>query len=151
MPPATRLSIQADLPKVLSMVQALAAHHGDTATVTHETPIRDTGGLVPWITLIVAEENGALLVYAALCPLILLQYGARGLDLHHLFVAPNSRGMGVREALIDASVAHARDVECGYLTVGTDHRNAKAAQTYLAAGFEPLLPPGPRFRMKFEA
>ena len=58
---------------------------------------------------------------------------------------------GAGRALIAASVAHTRGMGCRYMTVGTDNRNAKVGQLYVAAGFEPLPPPGPRFRMKFEA
>jgi hypothetical protein len=34
--------------------------------------------------------------------------------------------------------------------VGTHPDNRAAAQVYLKTGFDPLPPPGPRFRIKFD-
>ncbi|NNE51183.1 MAG: GNAT family N-acetyltransferase [Sulfitobacter sp.] len=130
------------------MVRALAAHHGDLATVQLEDLHRDTMGDAPWATLLVAVQVQEPVGYALLCPLIQLQYGARGMDMHHLFVRPDQRGKGLSHALIDASLNAARAAHCRYLTVGTQGDNRVAQRVYLRAGFDPLPPPGPRFRIK---
>jgi GNAT superfamily N-acetyltransferase len=148
MPPVTRLAIPEDFPAILSMINALAAHHGDISTATLETLARDARGPVPWITLIVAEEGSALVGYAALCPLAQVQFGARGMDMHHLFVAKSNRGTGVGRALIDASIAQARSVGCRYVMVGTHPENRSAQAIYSAMGFELRPEGGPRFRIR---
>ena len=130
------------------MVRALAAHHGDTPLATPDSLARDALGPSPWLRLLVAEGKRGLLGYAALCPLAQLQFGVRGMDMHHLFVAPEARGTGIGRALIDASLALARAEDCRYMVVGTHPDNSAAAAVYRAAGFEDLPPPGPRFRMK---
>ncbi|MGJ8545949.1 MAG: GNAT family N-acetyltransferase [Sulfitobacter sp.] len=143
-----RLATPADLPAVQPLIHALAAFHGDTPSVTLDQLHRDTQTPRPWITLLLAHEGNTLLGYAALTPLAQLHYGLRGMDMHHLFVSQNARGKGAGRCLIDASLAHARQNACHYLTVGTHPDNAAAAALYRAAGFDPLPPPGPRFRMK---
>jgi GNAT superfamily N-acetyltransferase len=138
----------ADLPCVLEMVQGLAAHHGDVAQVTLADLRRDCLGEVPWARVLVAAKSGKVLGYAALCPLVQMQFGVRGMDMHHLFVAADARGSGVGRALIDASIALTKSLGCRYMTVGTHPDNEEAAQVYRAAGFDSLPPPGPRFRIR---
>lgn len=139
-----------DLPAVLEMIKGLAAHHDDTAAVTLSTLERDVMGAAPWLTVLVAEQGKVLLGYTALCPMAQLQFGVRGMDLHHLFVSPQARGLGLSKQLIDASIAAAKDQGCRYMTVGTHPDNVTAQGIYLAAGFEPLDGIGPRFRIKFD-
>lgn len=140
--------IPADLTEVLEMVQALAAHHGDTATLTLETLTRDALGDAPWLRFLVAEQGRRLIGYAALCPMAQLQFGARGMDMHHLFVAHDQRGTGVGRALIAETLSVCRALGCVAVTVGTDPKNVAAARVYQTAGFKPVPPPGPRFRMR---
>lgn len=147
----TRLAARRDLHAVLEMAHALAAHHGDTATLTLAQLERDTLGDAPWITLIVAERATTLLGYATLCPLVQMQFGVRGMDIHHLFVLPDARGQGVGRQLIDATIIQSQQMGCRYIMVGTHPDNTAAQDIYLAAGFEKAPIPGPRFRMKFAA
>lgn len=140
----------ADLPHVYDMICQLAAHHGDAPTLTPETLARDTGGRSSWVTIIVAEHEGALIGYAALCPRITLQYAARGLDIHHLFVVQAHRGKGIGRVLTEAALAEARARACQYVTVGTHPDNIEAQEIYRQLGFETLDPPGPRFRISLE-
>ncbi|MEP5728940.1 MAG: GNAT family N-acetyltransferase [Sulfitobacter sp.] len=137
-----------DIGEVLDMVRGLANHHNDTATLTPEQLSRDALGPAPWLHILVAETAQTLVGYAALCPLAQLQFGVRGMDMHHLFVRASSRGTGIGRALIDASLVVATAQNCGYMTVGTHPDNTAAANVYLAAGFDRLDPPGPRFRIK---
>jgi len=137
-----------DMQSLLDMVQGLAAHHGDTALATLDDLQRDCLGPAPWLRVLVAEEADALVGYVALCPLAQMQFGMRGMDIHHLFVRENLRGTGIGRCLIDASLSLSKTLGCRYMTVGTHPKNAAAGQVYLAAGFEPASPPGPRFRMR---
>lgn len=137
--------IETDLPDVLRMISALAAHHGDTAAVTEGDLRRDALGAYPWVHVLVAEGMG----YAALCPLAQLQFGVRGMDLHHIFVDEGARGKGVGRALIDAALECAKSAGARYLTVGTHPDNVIAQNIYRAVGFEEISVSGPRFRMKW--
>jgi GNAT superfamily N-acetyltransferase len=136
---------QEDLPHVLAMVQALAAHRGDQASVDLATLQRDVLGAVPWVRVLVAHGADGMVGYAALRPLAQVQFGRRGMDMQNLFVMPQFRGQGVGKALIKACEEHARALGCATLAVGTHPDNADAQQVYLHAGFEQRPPPGPRF------
>ncbi|QFT57886.1 Aminoglycoside N(6')-acetyltransferase type 1 [Sulfitobacter sp. THAF37] len=131
------------------MVRALAAYHGDTASLTPEDLARDTLGAAPWLTLLVAEGAEGLVGYAALFPLAQLQFGVRGMDMHHLFVRQERRRCGVARALVAASVTFAQGRGCRFLAVGTDPDNTAAQRTYDNLGFTRAPQAGPRFRMKW--
>ena len=141
--------VAADIPVLLTMIEALALHHEDISTVTEAALARDVLGPHPWLTMLVAEQDDAQVGYAALCPLAQCHFGVRGMDIHHLFVHADHRGKGVGQALIDGCLALAKERDCRYLTVGTHPDNLTAQGIYLSAGFEDLPPAGPRFRMKW--
>lgn len=143
----TRIARDADLPAVLEMVHALAAHHGDDIPLTLEVL---TAEARDWQRIIVACVGSEVAGYAALLPLGQLQFGVRGMDMHHLFVASSHRRNGVGRALIEASITLSKQLSCAYLTVGTHPDNKVAGQVYLAAGFEPLPVSGPRFRIRLD-
>ena len=86
---------RADLPRLLDMVQALARHHGDDPIATVGTLDRDLLGRDRIARGLVARTGPELLGYAILVPLLRVQYGQRGMDLHHLFVHGPARGKGV--------------------------------------------------------
>ena len=132
----TRDAVRQDIVKLNSMIGALAKFHGDTPEIDAKALERDVFGVHPWIYIVVAEINQNVIGYAALCPLIRLQVGMRGIDMHHLFVEEEFRGLGVGKALIEASKTKARELECGYMTVGTHPDNSEAQAMYLASGFE---------------
>ncbi len=140
-----RPALPVDRPGLLSMISALAAHHGDTAAVTDSTLDRDVFGHRPWYQVIVAADGAALAGYAALLPLGQLQFGRRGMDLHHLFVGPGHRRMGIGKALIAASIAAARNRHCDYLMVGTHEDNTLAQAYYRGLGFAVANAQGTRF------
>ncbi|WP_116133852.1 GNAT family N-acetyltransferase [Tropicimonas sp. IMCC34043] len=148
--PSIRPVQWADIPRLAEMIAALAAHHGDTPALDRATLRRDVLGDAPWITVLVAESDGALVGYAALLPLAQLQAGARGMDLHHLYVESGWRGRGLGRRLIEAAKAQAAGRGCGYLTVGTDPANHAAQAVYPCCGFEVQASPGPRFRMSLK-
>lgn len=134
-----------DLAAVVEMAQALAAHHGDTATLDVAVLRRDALGSVPWITVLVAQRGAELLGYAALLPLAQVQFGVRGMDMQNLFVCPHARGQGVGAALVAGCEAYARSLDCRYLAVGTHPESRAAQQVYVALGYEQRAPAGPRF------
>ena len=124
-----------DLPHVANMVRALADHHGDRAKTDVSVLTRDFFGPTPWGHLLVAEGERGVLGYAALCPVLRLQDGVRGMELHHLFVRCPFRGRGVGKALISAAEKTAAASHCAFLNVGAHPANKDAQSTYKALGF----------------
>jgi GNAT superfamily N-acetyltransferase len=141
-----RKASPSDLPALLSLVEGLAAHHEDIPRLTAKTLAADLFGPVPWFHVFVAEAAGGDLIgYAALLPLARLYHGERGLDLHHLYVAPEARGQGIGSALLAASEAHGRELGCSYLIIGTHADNSAAHAFYTAQAYRPIPNPAKRF------
>ncbi|WP_428543800.1 N-acetyltransferase family protein [Profundibacter sp.] len=148
--PTIEPATKADLPAILGMAQALAAHHDDTAAVTLATLTRDILGTPAWAPTLVARAESRPIGYATLCPLIQLQWGVRGMEVHHLFVLQDWRGRGIGQRLIKAAMKTAADIGCVYMTVGTHPDNHPAQRLYQAAGFTPLPDRGPRFSIRLK-
>lgn len=146
-----RCARQTDAERIVEMVGQLAAHHGDTATLTEDDLIRDISGDSPWLHVLVAQADEKLVGYAALCGLARLQFGLRGLDMHHLFTEPSYRGRGIGHGLVEASKIKASALLCGYMTVGTHPDNHKAQAFYESLGFERKDAHPPRFSIQLEA
>lgn len=145
-PPKIRPALPGDLPAIADMIAALVLHHGDTSSITPNTLSRDVFGNPAWLKILVAQNSsGALAGYAALQPRYRLQFGQRGLDLHHLFVQPDHRGQGLGKRLINASLAMAHGMGCQALTVGTDPDNGPAKAMYTHMGFNSVPLTGNRF------
>ena len=132
-----------DLDRLVTMVNALSAHHGDPATCTRDALERDLFGPDAFVTVLMADAG-----YTALYPTAQLHWGVRGLEMHHLFVHPDQRGTGLGKALVLAAVDHAKAQGARYLSLGTHPDNARARAFYTALGFEGI-DPGPRLRLKF--
>ncbi len=139
---------QPDLPDLLRMVTALAAHHGDTARVSLDTLARDVLGDAPWLWTLVAEVGGSLVGYAASCPPAQMHFGLRRMYLQHLYVDPDVRGSGIGRRLIEASTSLARALDCDFMVVGTKPDNHAAQAVYAACGFEALPGDGSHFWKK---
>lgn len=138
---------QNDLPQLLSMVEGLAKHHNDVPQITIEVLKRDIFAAPPWIYVMVAEVNERAIGYVSLCPLVQLQFGIRGIDMHHLFVEKSFRGVGIGKLLIEASMQKAKELSCTYMAVGTHPDNSSAQAVYLACGFDRRDGSHPRFRI----
>jgi len=137
-----RPALPADLPQLLPMVHALAAHHGDPAACTLGALARDLFGPRAFISALIAPGG-----YVALSPVPQLHRGVRGCELHHLFVLPGHRGTGLGRALVQAAAGHARAEDAAFLTLGTHPDNQAAQAFWRAQGFEPYAP-GPRFVLR---
>ena len=124
-----------DLRALADLVGSLARHHGDVARVTQAGLARDCLGQAPWLQVLVAEHHGGLVGYAALCPRARMQFGERGMDLHHLFVHRPLRGQGVGQTLVEAAVTLSRRLGASFLTVAAEPGNEKAQDFYETAGF----------------
>ena len=134
-----------DLAALLAMVVALTQHHGDVARVTFESLERDFLGPAAWYHGLVAVQDAKVVGYAAALPLGRLGYGARGLDLHHLFVIPDARRLGVGRALVRAVEDLGRNLGCSYVIIGTHPDNVAAQAYYQHLGYGPHASTGKRF------
>lgn len=85
-----------------------------------------------------------------MCGLIQLQFGARGMDMHHLFIDPAFRRQGVGRSLVDACKLEAASLSCRYLAVGTHPDNHEAQAFYASLGFERRDAHPPRFSVRLK-
>ena len=136
--------------RIVQMVGQLAAHHHDTPSLTLDDLSRDLFCEKPWISILVAEMGRELIGYAAMCGLIQLQFGARGMDMHHLFTEPAFRRQGVGRSLVEACKIAAAASSCRYLAVGTHPDNHEAQEFYTSLGFERRDAHPPRFSIRLD-
>ncbi|WP_244526301.1 GNAT family N-acetyltransferase [Wenxinia saemankumensis] len=125
-----------DLPALAALVGGLAAHHGDPAVADAAALERDIFDPAPLYRAWVACHGGAVAGYALALPAGQAQSGRRGLDLHHLFVAPGARGHGLGRALVAAVEARARQEGGCYVRIGAARSNVLAHALYRALGYE---------------
>ncbi|SLN45868.1 aminoalkylphosphonic acid N-acetyltransferase [Pseudoruegeria aquimaris] len=134
-----RISVRAagrqDVPALLTMIAALAAHHGDAARIDAQGLQDALFGPQAWARVALAEIDGRPVGYAALRVTGLLHFARRGLDLHHLYVAPAHRGQGVGRALVAHAEALGRSLGCEHLLVSADPANWQARRAYERMGF----------------
>ena len=130
------------------LIAALAAHHDDVAQVRPCDVVRDCLGPRAMARVLVAERGGRLVGYAALFPVMQMQLGRRGAELHHLFVAEDLRGAGLGTALVAAARDQAREMGADYMALGASEENLRAHGFCGAQGFEAANAAGKRFRMQ---
>ncbi len=136
-----------DLPEVHRMLVALAAHHGDTATLTPGQLARLLQG--PEASALVACLPGSPARHPVGYALITRRHemisGHLLLDITHLYVQPPFRGMGIARTLIAAAQEQAVTERALDLTIGTHPENKASAATYRHMGLTERPVPGPRF------
>ena len=145
--PKIRPMAPRDIGAVLDMIAALAAFHDDIADIDEPTLTMMAFGPVPCLRVLVAEGAAGLVGYAALIPTAKLQSGKVGVEMHHLFVKPRARGLGVGRALIAAVRADGLRRGFHYMSLGTHPDNVAASAFYERQGFERRVVHAPRFRM----
>ncbi len=141
---------QSDLTALLAMVVALTKHHGDEARLTPESLARDFFGPVAWYHGQVAVRGPQVVGYAATLPLGRLGDGARGLELHHLFVEPTARHQGVGRQLVRAVETLGRNLGCTYVMIGTHPDNHAAQGYYQHLGYAPHASLAKRFSKRMD-
>lgn len=147
-PPVVTIRVprREDLATLATMVAELGTHHGDTATLDAVMLERDLFGPLPWVRGLIAEADGDLIGYVLLTPAYRALDGARGLEIHHLYVRPTFRNHGVGHNLVAIARDEARRLGCSYLTVGAATGNFRAHRFYETNAFTPRPVTGMRFQ-----
>ena len=135
-----------DLPALANLVAELGQHHGDIATLDAFMLERDLFGPLPWVRALLAEADGELIGYTLLTSAYRALDGARGLEIHHLYVRPGFRNHGVGHNLVTLARDEARRLGCSYLTVGATTGNVRAHRFYETNAFTPRPVTGMRFQ-----
>jgi len=148
--PPIRPACPEDLPALLTLVNGLAAFHDDPPNADLSALNRDLF-TDPVVICLVADGDAGLVGYVALTTVVQWQFGVRGLDMHHLFTAPDHRGAGVGAALVGAALHTARQKGCAYVTVGTHPDNLAAQGFYLSQGFQRRPDTPARFSIRLRA
>lgn len=143
-----RLAEPRDCDALLSLIHALAAHHGDPPACDRWALMRDVFDMNPHLLVFVAQSDDELIGYTALQRVSQLHWGVIGIDMHHLFVTPKARATGLGVQLVKRAVSHARTIGARFVSVSTAPENAKAQAFYQAQGFERISQDPPRFRLK---
>ncbi|MBB4063504.1 GNAT family N-acetyltransferase [Gellertiella hungarica] len=146
-PPVVRIrnAKREDLPVLAAMVTELAAHHGDSACLSEGALERDLFGPTPWIRALIAESAGHAMGYAILTPVYRANEGARGMEIHQLYVRPTFRSQGIGQSLVSIAREEARRLGCSYMTVGAATGNFRAHRFYETLSFKPRPVTGMRY------
>lgn len=137
-----------DLPEIHRMLIALAAHHGDAATIT---PLRlaelcfETGEALVLVACLPGSPARDPVGYALVTRRHEMISGRMVQDVAHLYVQPPFRSQGLGRALIDAARLLAQAGAAERLTIGADARNPGAVAAYRQMGLAELPAAGPRF------
>jgi GNAT superfamily N-acetyltransferase len=139
-PITIRLATPEDLPEVHRMLIALAAQHGETATITPPLLERIAQGRAARLLVAKLEDSPQRhpVGYALLLATPNMVAGAQWGFVEHLFVQAPDRKRGIGRALIAAAKAEAARADCAGLTVSTRPENDGAALAYRALGLDGL-------------
>lgn len=150
-PVTIRLAAPEHLPEVHRMLIALAAHHGDEATITPEV-LRRIALQGPGARLIVATLDDSPLRHPVGYALLLLRpnmvTGRQSYDINQLFVQAPLRQQGIGRTLIEGAKKLALEEGRAGLTIGTHPENDAAVLAYRAMGLTELPANGPRFAVE---
>ncbi len=143
-----RLAAPEHLPEVHRMLIALAAHHGDEASITPDV-LRRIALQGPHARLIVATLDGSPMRHPVGYALMLLRpnmiTGQQIYTVDHLYVQEPVRRMGIGRALIEGAKRLAVEEGRAGLVIGTHPENDAAALALRAMGLAELPATGPRF------
>ena len=135
---AIRTATAADVPQILSFIQALATYERepDAVTATEDDLLRDGFGPNPFYFCLIAESDGKPAGFALYFFNYSTWLGRPGLYLEDLFVLPESRGLGIGKALLRRVAAIAVEKGCLRLQWEVLDWNTPAIDFYTAMGAE---------------
>jgi len=119
-----------DLPRLRTMLQALADHDGGTGPVATIAALHQAAfGPRPMIHALIADQ-GMVIYY----PDFSTHRGEPGVYIQDLYVTPQARGRGLARALLSAALGR-QDWGARYVTLGVSPDNAAAQGFYAKLGF----------------
>lgn len=142
---------RADIPVLLGLILGLCRHHGDESFASAESLEDALFGPERFVTALLAECDDGPVAYALMFPVYRAHFGQKGMDLHHIFVDPDRRALGVGKAMMARSIEIARQKGCAYLTLVAADENVKAQQFYERLGLERIDGHGVRFSLDLRA
>lgn len=146
-----QLAAPEHLPEVHRMLIALAAFHGDQATITPQA-LRRLAFQGPGARLLVATLDDSPQEHPVGYALLVLRAnmvtGGQSYVIDHLYVQEPLRRQGIGRALIKGARILARDEGRAGLVIGAHPSNDTAAQAYRAMGLAELPASGPRFAVE---
>lgn len=150
-PVTIRLAAPEHLPEVHRMLIALAAHHGDQASITPDA-LRRIALQGPGTRLVVATLDDSPLRHPVGYALLVLRHdmvsGTQSYDITQLFVQEPLRRQGIGRALIEGARLLAQDEGRSGLTIAAHPENDAAVLACRAMGLAELPRSGPRFAVE---
>ena len=140
-----RLARPEDSGAVAEMLWRLAEDLDDTEFVSTERSVREHGfGPQPHFHSILAEQDGRPRGLALFIRHYSTTRAIPGVYVQDLWVAPDHRGDGLGQRLLEAVAAHASQAwNAGYLALTVHHDNPSAARFYDRLGFVPRVNDAP--------
>lgn len=133
---AIRNATEADIPKILAFIRALAAYErAPDAVKATEADLRAHGfGPHPYFQCLIAEHDGRPAGFAFYFFDYSTWIGRPGIYLEDIFVYPEFRGLGIGKALLRAVAAVAVEKGCARLKWEVLDWNTPAIDFYTAMG-----------------
>jgi GNAT superfamily N-acetyltransferase len=135
-----RLTTEADIPVILSLIRELAEYEREPqAVVATEASLREVlFGPRPSAEVLLALEKEEPVGFAVYFFNFSTWLGRPGLYLEDLFVRPPLRGKGYGRALLERLARIARERDCGRMEWAVLDWNEPAIQFYKKLGAEPM-------------
>jgi GNAT superfamily N-acetyltransferase len=132
---AVRRAAIDDLEALLRLVSGYRAFYKQAVDPARERAFIEAHLRAGTSLVLVAETEGAILGFAQIFPSYSTVHLAPSLILEDLFVVPEARGGGVAAILLEAALAHARDVGAYGMFLETAIDNHVAQRVYVRAGW----------------
>jgi GNAT superfamily N-acetyltransferase len=133
-----RRATEADVPRILDFIRALAAFERapGAVTATEAGLLRDGFGPNPYYQCLIAEHNGSPAGFAFYFFNYSTWMGRPGIYLEDIFVQPEFRGLGIGKALLRQVAAVAVEKGCLRMQWEVLDWNTPAIEFYRAMGAE---------------
>jgi GNAT superfamily N-acetyltransferase len=133
--PHVRLATEADIPVMMHLFEELGRPHADPSNARVNEVYREHIA-DPHHLMLVAELSGRVVGALSGTYRTRLNWPTRELWIADLVVTEPARSFGAGRALMDVSIARARQAGCHRITLESGHQRQVAHQLYTSLGFE---------------